>query len=98
MPLPAGEGENGFLDLGDGEIPDLFQLDVRHVRHLVGGRGNVDGNLEPADDFSELDLRRPHARSPPVNLTWSTAASEIEIPGYPAPVDPVPVKMRPVDR
>jgi hypothetical protein len=61
MPLPAGDGENGFLDLGDSEIPDLSQLDMRHVRHLVGGRGNVDGNLQPADDFSELNLRRSQA-------------------------------------
>jgi hypothetical protein len=61
MPLPAGDGENGFLDLGDSEIPDLFQLDMRHVRHLGRVRGNVDGNLQPADDFSEPDLRRSQA-------------------------------------
>jgi hypothetical protein len=62
-------------------------------------RGNVDGNLQPADDFPELDLRRSlAARSRPVNLAWSMPASEIEIPGYPAPVDPVSVKKRPVDR
>ena len=49
MPLSAGDGENGFLDLGDGEMPDLLKLDMRHVRHLVCDHDRIDDGraLEP---------------------------------------------------
>src|SRR6202165_630397 len=51
-------------------------------------RGNVDGDVHPADGLPELDLRKRSGLMP---------ASETE-PGCPVPVDPVAVKMRPVDR
>jgi hypothetical protein len=41
-PLSAGNGENGFLDLGDGEMSDLLKLDMRHVRHLVRRHDGID--------------------------------------------------------
>ena len=28
----AGDCEHGFLDLSDGKMPDLFEVDVRQVR------------------------------------------------------------------
>jgi len=39
---PAGDGEHGFLDLGHGVMPDLLELDMRHVRHLVSRHHGVD--------------------------------------------------------
>src|ERR1700694_2552977 len=42
MPLSASDGENGFLDLGHGVMPDLLELDMRHVRHLVGDHNGID--------------------------------------------------------
>jgi hypothetical protein len=45
---------------------------------------NVDGGVQPADDFPELDL--------------ASRPSEMEDPGDPAPVNPVMVEMRKVDR
>src|SRR3990170_4331569 len=41
-PSPAGDGEHCFLDLGDGVVSDLLQLDMRHIWHLVGGDNDID--------------------------------------------------------
>jgi hypothetical protein len=40
--LSPGDGENGLLDLGDGVMSDLLELDMRHVRHLVGDHDGID--------------------------------------------------------
>jgi hypothetical protein len=32
---PTGYGENGFLDLGQGEVSDHIQLEMRQVRQFV---------------------------------------------------------------
>ena len=55
MPSPTRDGENGFLDLGDGEVADLLELDMRHVRHLVGGYHGI-------DDRRTVDGKRPTQR------------------------------------
>jgi hypothetical protein len=47
-PLPAGDGENGFLDLGHRVMSDLLELDMRHVRHLVRNHDGVDDS-RPVD-------------------------------------------------
>jgi hypothetical protein len=47
-PLPAGDGENGFLDLGHRVMSDLLELDMRHVRHLVRYHDGVDDS-RPVD-------------------------------------------------
>src|ERR1700687_2164601 len=48
-PSRAGHGENGFLDLGQSEMPDCVRIDVRDVGYLVrrhdcvDNRGSVSG-------------------------------------------------------
>src|SRR6202040_758132 len=41
-PSRAGHGENGFLDLGQGEMPERLQIDVRDVGYLVRRDGGID--------------------------------------------------------
>src|SRR5258705_13626890 len=53
-PPPAGDGENGFLDLGHGVMADLLEIDMRHVRHLVGDDHGVnDGRAVDGKRFAQ---------------------------------------------
>ena len=38
----SSHGEDGFLDLGYGEMADRLQVDMRKVGHLVGWHDGID--------------------------------------------------------
>jgi hypothetical protein len=37
----AGDCEHGLLDLSDGKMPNLFEVDVRQVRHFVRDHNGI---------------------------------------------------------
>jgi len=52
--ITAGDGENGFLDLSHGVMADLLEIDMRHVRHLVGDDHGVDdGRAVDGERFAQ---------------------------------------------
>src|SRR5262245_58167463 len=60
---PAGDGEDGLLDLRDGEVLQLLKFDVRHVWHLVGDHDGVD-DRRAIDGESLADRRLQITRLP----------------------------------
>src|SRR5262245_17178892 len=53
----ARDGQDGFLDLGQSEVPDLFQVELRKVRQLVGNHNGID-NGGSVDGEGLADRRR----------------------------------------
>src|SRR5258708_20825728 len=58
-PSPTGYSENGLLDPGQSEVLQHIQLEMGHVRQLVGHDGGIDDRR--AIDVEGLADPQPHS-------------------------------------
>ena len=57
--LGAGRREKRFPDLGQREAPNQGEVEMRHVRHLVGGDDRIDGLCQSNGRSSARGATRP---------------------------------------